>query len=252
MNQILTVGISMERIRTARKRAKRTKIFHRIKYDLGLILLALSIGGLIGPYIPRIRMETYYAYLQSKAYLASQGSSLRSYQPRTAVPVAFNHLVTESGASINPVDTQFGIVIPKIGVNAKILASINPTKPEEYNKAMAEGIAHASTSFLPDEDGTMYLFSHSTNYDWFVKDLNAVFYLLKNLELKDKIVIFYKDKQYIYTITDKRVVSPMAVSYLVPQKGTKKLILQTCWPPGSTTERLLIFADLTNPTIALQ
>lgn len=243
----------MERIRTARKRAKRTKIFHRIKYDLGLILLALSIGGLIGPYIPRIRMETYYAYLQSKAYLASQPARNASASVAGGgSAVIFSPLVTESGSSINPVDTQFGIVIPKIGVNAKILASINPTKPEEYNKAMAEGIAHASTSFLPDEDGTMYLFSHSTNYDWFVKDLNAVFYLLKNLELKDKIVIFYKDKQYIYIITDKRVVSPMAVSYLVPQKGTKKLILQTCWPPGSTTERLLIFADLTNPTIALQ
>ena len=47
-----------------------------------------------------------------------------------------------------------------------------------------------------------------------------------------------------HRITDKRIVSPKDVSYLVPQTGKKSLILQTCWPPGSTTERLLLFADL--------
>ncbi len=97
----------------------------------------------------------------------------------------------------------------------------------------------------------MYLFSHSTNYDWFVKDLNAVFYLLKNLTDGDLIVIYYKGRQYTYKLREKRVVKPTDVSYLIPQKGTRTLILQTCWPPGSTTERLLLFADLVEEQSAI-
>lgn len=214
--------------------------------------IALSLGGLIGPLSPMIRLESQYAFsqgvLKAKLWLAnaSPKNTPQVQNPITpAVAVeAYTPLETPEGSSIDPVDREFGIVIPKIGVNARILASINPTKPEEYTEAMKQGIAHASTSFFPDENGTVYLFSHSTNSDWFVRDLNAIFYLLKNLEPEDKIVIFYKEKQYTYAITDKKIVSPTAVSYLVPQKGAQKLILQTCWPPGSTAERLLIFADL--------
>ncbi len=220
-------------------------------YVVALGCIALSLGGLIGPLSPMLRLEGQFALSQgySKAKMWLDGVSNKPTQVQNPivpeqVQAAFIPLETPDGSSIDPVDREFGIVIPKIGVNARILASINPTKPEEYTEAMKQGIAHASTSFFPDENGTVYLFSHSTNSDWFVRDLNAIFYLLKNLEPEDKIVVFYKEKQYTYTITDKKIVSPSAVSYLVPQKGAQKLILQTCWPPGSTTERLLIFADL--------
>ena len=152
-------------------------------------------------------------------------------------------LENDDGSIITPVDDQFSLIIPKISVNATVLPSVNPADPVEYNKALQKGVAHAVTSFFPDQDGTVYLFSHSTNYDWFVKDLNAVFYLLKNLEIEDKIIVMYKGTPYSYAITDKRIVAPKDISYLVPEAGAKRLILQTCWPPGSTTERLLIFAD---------
>lgn len=235
-----------------RKKAEATAKKEDWSYIVALGCIALSLGGLIGPLSPMLRLEGQFALSQSMAYAKSWLKSISADKaPQVQNPIApvqvlaaSTKLETPDGSSIDPVDTQFGIVIPKIGVNARILASINPTKPEEYTEAMKQGIAHASTSFFPDENGTVYLFSHSTNSDWFVRDLNAIFYLLKNLEPEDKIVLFYKEKQYTYKITDKKIVSPSAVSYLVPQKGMQKLILQTCWPPGSTAERLLIFADL--------
>ena len=125
----------------------------------------------------------------------------------------------------------------KVAAQAAVIPAVNPANPGEYLDALQKGVAHASTSYFPDEDGTVYLFSHSTNYDWFVKDLNAVFYLLKNLQTGDTMVIYYKSKQYIYRLTDKRIVKPTEISYLVPQSGSKRLILQTCWPPRSTAER---------------
>lgn len=218
-----------------------------ISRALGFTLVAISLGGMIGPVTPEIRMESAYLLSQAKAQLSTI-YPLRSTISPTALPasapVVFDPLVTPDGASIDPINTEFSVVIPKIGVNAAVAANVDPANADEYLEALKVGVAHANSSFLPDQDGTTYLFSHSTNFDWFVKDLNAVFYLLKNLEKDDKIVLFYKGKRYTYTLTDKKVVSPKDVSYLVPETGTKKLILQTCWPPGSITQRLLIFADL--------
>jgi len=234
---------------------------------IGIGMLALALGGLTGPLTPRIRMEAKYALLQAQRALPAYGTAAKQIAADTlqrmtsfrlpdatrgqntaaakpATPAAFDPLKTPDGASIDPVNKDFSLIVPKIGINAAVIPAVNPTKPGEYLPALQKGIAHSSLSFFPDEDGTVYLFSHSTNYDWFVGDLNAVFYLLKNLEEKDTIVIYYKGSSYRYQITGKQVVKPTEVSYLAPQTGAKRLILQTCWPPGSITERLLIFADL--------
>lgn len=217
---------------------KRSHLFRLIAFGL----IALSLGGITGPLTPALRLEASY-YIRTLRDTAALAVNPPKPLPKS-VPVVFNPLVTEDGSSIAPVNTDFSIIVPKIGVNAPIIASVDPANPGEYLEALKAGVAHAASSYTPDKGGTTYLFSHSTNYDWFVKDLNAVFYLLKNLGQGDLVVVFYKDTRYTYRLTSKRIVSPRDISYLVPQAGGKRLILQTCWPPGSTTERLLLFADL--------
>ena len=218
---------------------------------VGLGMVALAVGGMVGPLTPRIRLEAQYAWLQAgsavHSYIQTIGTNhapIATKQVPEAKPAVFSPLKTPDGATIDPINKEFSLVVPKIGINAAVIPAVNPNKPGEYLAALQQGVAHSSLSYFPDEDGTVYLFSHSTNSDWFVKDMNAVFYLLKNLEEKDDIVIFYKGSAYTYRITGKQIVKPTDVSYMAPQAGEKKLILQTCWPPGSTTERLLIFADL--------
>ncbi len=215
---------------------------------LALGLIALSLGGIAGPLTPAMRLEAQYAFQQINQLSFARPPLAKL--PKS-VPVVFNPLKTEDGASIDPVNRDFGLIVPKVGINTAVIPAVNPSDPGSYLEALKKGVAHASTSYFPDEDGTVYLFSHSTNYDWFVKDLNAVFYLLKNLTDGDLIVIYYKGRQYTYKLREKRVVKPTDVSYLIPQKGTRTLILQTCWPPGSTTERLLLFADLVEEQSAI-
>lgn len=211
---------------------------------LGFAFIALSLGGILAPFSQQFRMEA--KYLTDKTlYKLYNFTKLQTNKPLpAAAPVIFDPLVTPDGATIDPINTEFSVIIPKVGINAAVIPSVNPASPGEYLKALEKGVAHASTSYFPDENGTVYLFSHSTSYDWFVKDLNAVFYLLKNLEPGDLIVVYYKNVRYTYKLREKQVVKPSAVSYLAPQLGSKNLILQTCWPPGSVAERLLIFADL--------
>jgi len=209
---------------------------------IGFGLIALALGGIVPMIAPAVALESSFYIKQVQQMVKTRKAEEKPLPAST--PVTFNPLLGPDGRTIVPVDTNFGIVIPKIGVNAPVIPGVNPLKEEEYAEALQQGVAHASTSFYPNEDGVVYLFSHSTNYEWFIKDLNAIFYLVKNLEAGDLIVLLYKGNLYTYKLTEKRVVKPSEISYVQPISGDRKLILQTCYPPGSTAERLLIFADL--------
>lgn len=226
---------------SSRRRQKRPSSGALRTFGVGLVVMAA--GGIFSIFLPQFQLEATY-WSKQLATTVSEYTEPAPVELPKAAPVIFNPLVTEDGASISPINTEFSLIVPKIGINATVIPAVNPARPDEYLAALEKGIAHASTSFFPDQEGTVYLFSHSTNYDWFVRDLNAVFYLLKNLTEGDLMVVFYKGQRYTYRLTEKRVVGPNEVSYLVPQTGKKRLILQTCWPPGSTAERLLLFADL--------
>lgn len=148
---------------------------------------------------------------------------------------------------IIPVDTNFSVVIPKIGANEKITANVNPANGGEYLEVLKHTVAHAKGSALPGLSGTTYLFAHSADNFWDVGRYNAVFYLLKDLNVGDDISVFFNNKRYNYVVYDKKIVDPSEVGYLAANIGQgERVILQTCWPPGTTWKRLLIFAKPKN------
>lgn len=233
-----------------------------VSRKLGLILALVAIGGLFAAVWPFVGLELSYAartageYAQEKIAAAISGKNNVALRPGsgqaneqlilpspTPIP-ELNPLVGSDGSPILPANKDFSIVIPSIGVNAPIIPGVNPVETAGYTEALKKGVAHASTSYYPNENGTVYLFSHSTNYEWFVKDLNAVFYLLKNVKPGDYVVVMYLGDRYTYAIRETKVVKRTEVAYLKPQQGIRNLILQTCWPPGTNSKRMLIFADL--------
>lgn len=146
--------------------------------------------------------------------------------------------------AIIPASTEYGIVIEKINANAIVVAQVNPAKEQEYTKALTKGVAEALGSTSPGEAGNLYLFSHSTNAPWNIIRFNAVFYLLKELDSGDRIIIFYKNKRFDYEVFDKHIVSPTDVSYLTNRYNKPVLTLQTCDPPGTLINRLIVRAKL--------
>ena len=143
---------------------------------------------------------------------------------------------------LNPVDPYFSIVIPKIGANAKVVPNVNPANEKEYLEVLKHGVAQAAGTAYPGEDGHIFLFAHSTDYIWNVGTYNAVFYLLYKLEVGDEVDLFYQGKRHIYKVTGKEVINPSQVEYLTRTTNKEFLTLQTCWPPGTTLQRLLVFA----------
>lgn len=152
--------------------------------------------------------------------------------------------VKASENEIVPVSTQFGIVIEKINANAKIIPNVNAADEREYANALQEGVAQALGSTPPGQSGNLYIFSHSVDAPWNIIRFNAIFYLLKELDKGDRVIIFYQNRRYDYIVFDKVIVQPADVSYLTNRYDTPVLTLQTCDPPGTLLNRLIVRARL--------
>ncbi len=157
-------------------------------------------------------------------------------QPEPIVRSKFSYV-------LSPDDNEMELIVPKIAVRTKVLANIDPNKENEYDKILSNKAAHALGSSFPGEKGLIYLFGHSTN-SIFNKDFfNPVFYSVKNLEVGDQIALLYKGKLYVYKVDEKMVVNPDDFTAIKAGQGEEKLVLQTCWPPGTSWKRLLIIAS---------
>jgi len=141
-----------------------------------------------------------------------------------------------------PEDPYFSIIIPKIGANAKIIPNVNAGDKQEYLASLQNGVAHTFGTAFPGEKGHIFLFAHSTDYFWNIGNYNAVFYLLYKLEKNDDINIVYQGKRFLYKVIGTQIVDPSQIEYVARKSNREFLTLQTCWPPGTTLKRLLVYA----------
>lgn len=196
----------------------------------------LPVGEEIRFFIERI---TNKKYLISDVNIDGNGLKESPKDEKTTLVDLFKQNKTEI---IVPEDPSFSVVIPKIGANAKVLPNVNAGNRDEYLQALQKGVAHTLGTAFPGEGGHIFLFAHSTDYFWNVGNYNAVFYLLYKLEKGDEINIIYQGKRYVYKTISTQVVDPSQVEFIRRKSNREFLTLQTCWPPGTTLQRLLLFA----------
>jgi sortase A len=212
-----------------------------LKKRLGFLFLNLSLIALLLVLIPILFAELNF-----------RRQRLTNINSNTEAAIDFGQLLSlEDKGVFTPVDWNFSLIIPKLGINAKVESSVDPTNPKEYDLALKNGVAHAQGTSFPDQPGTIYIFGHSTDYPWNIARYNALLYPLKYIEKEDEIVVIYHQKSYFYQVEEKKIAEANELDYLTSQEGEKKLVLQTCWPPGTTWKRLIVIAipkekDLTN------
>lgn len=156
----------------------------------------------------------------------------------------FAGLLGSKQTTIKPVSTDYGIVIERINANATVVPQIDPANEQEYVRALQNGVAEAKGSTEPGQPGNIFLFSHSVDAPWNVSRYNAIFYLLREMEKGDRIIIFYKGKRYDYIVYEKTIAKPGDVSFLANRYNKPVLTLQTCDPPGTLLNRLIVLAKL--------
>jgi LPXTG-site transpeptidase (sortase) family protein len=136
----------------------------------------------------------------------------------------------------------YGIVIPKLFIDEPVIFNIDPNDEKAYLAALKQGIAQASGTAFPDQPGLGYYFAHSSRPDFHIQ-YNAVFYLLNKLDTKDDIYIWHENKRFHYQVTQKYLTQPNDLSFLHKEYDQETIVLQTCWPPGTSLQRLLVFAS---------
>ena len=213
---------------------------------------ALIIGGVIFAFIsfwPFISQELRYWWDNFRG----QQYVLAGEQAQEQKKSGFADLLpAPPPITVVPASTDFGIVIEKIDVNSPVVADVNSGNYKEYIAALSKGVAHAKGTAYPGSkdksNNNVFLFAHSAINPIEAKKYNSVFYLLRKVEVGDRIVTFYKGRRYDYIVYDKRVVEATDVKYITDVSKEPILTLQTCDPPGSSLRRLIVTAKLSDET----
>ncbi len=169
----------------------------------------------------------------------------------------FNQEISQVSLSVNIAPYDNRVIIPKIGKNIPLVnvehhdAGNSNEWHKIFMKELENGVVKYPGSADPGNIGNSFIFWHSSNYPWAKWDYNDVFALLNKLENGDEIIVYFQQKKYVYVVKDKLVVKPGSVSSLGWDETHKQLTLMTCWPLGTTLNRLLVVTELRDTTETL-
>ena len=219
--------------------------------SIGNFLVLFAIFGVLATFGPALYFEVTFRVMQVRGVHFSitdkhiPVSEAKNIKLSSNPTLSFADILSGPKEQILvPIDPVFNILIPKIGANAKVFPNIDPSDPDSFLPILQKGVAHSVGTFFPGQKGNIYLFAHSTDNFWNVGRYNAVFYLLKDLQKGDDVVVFSQNVRYNYVVTGSKIISPSDISYIANAKtGKELLILQTCWRPGTTWQRLMVFAE---------
>lgn len=231
---------------------------------LGNFLVLFSIYGVFATFGPALSDELKFQIIRARgitfsiaaspknALFANTASSAAALQPQPVVSSPENVgrdlgfadvLAGSKNQELIPKDPLFSILIPKIGASSKVFPNVDPNDPNVFLPILQQGVAHAQGSVFPGHSGNTYLFAHSTDNWWDVGRYNAVFYTLDDLSQNDQITVFFENRRYDYVVSQKIISDPEDTSLITANhNGPQQLVLQTCWPPGTTWKRLYVIA----------
>lgn len=187
--------------------------------------LLIVVGGtlVLYPFIPAIR----FALFKPKPVLPYQtriaglaGHPLQNLQ----LPVIGN----------KPIPAGNRLVIPSIGVDMPILEG--PTE-----KTLDRGgIWHIPNTSDPLHGGNMVLSGHRWQY---LPPSSTTLYLLDKVKNGDPVLVYWRGKEYDYTISGREIVNPNRVDIL-NNTTQPRLTIFTCTPLFSTKQRLVLYGQL--------
>lgn len=206
--------------------------------SFGLLLFFLGFGSTIFSesqyYLDKITNTTYVL------------DNMPSNSPEAKKPDNLLNLLTYGRVvKLKPVSTN-DIIIEKIGVNAPVIKNVSVDDEEKYFEALKMGVAHAKGKPFFGEVGNVYLFAHSSLEFWKLGPYATVFNQIRRLENGDVIHTYASGKRYDYVVFDKYVVKGFDLTPIKENYSTSVLTLQTCDPPGTQLNRLIVKARLIN------
>ena len=209
---------------------------------LGIFLMSSSIASFfffltpfLGAKMARQKARGFKPLIEKKLerVIRIERSSVSALEGKTIEP----------SPSPKPEIKNFYLTIEKIGlIGAQVIPDVDPGNDHEYKHYLKYGLVHAKTTAFPGQGKMVYVFGHSTDYPWNISKINALFYQIEKLENNDQIKIEYNGRHYLYYVFDKKIVVPDQVNLIEKEVDKDILVLQSCYPPGTTWKRVLLFA----------
>ncbi len=128
-----------------------------------------------------------------------------------------------------PVIEMGSIAIPKLGVDMTMYEGIRLT-------TLDYGPGHWPGTALPGQSGNVVVGGHRTSSHRVFRDVDQ-------LEAGDEIIFRDASGEHTYLVNRVEVVEPTAV-WIIDPTETPTATLFACHPPGSTAQRIVVFADL--------
>jgi sortase A len=128
-----------------------------------------------------------------------------------------------------PVIEVGSIAIPKLGVDMTMYEGIRLT-------TLDYGPGHWPGTAMPGEIGNVVVGGHRTSK-------HRIFRNVDQLVPGDEIIFRDDDGEHVYLVNRVEIVEPTAI-WIVDPTETATATLFACHPPGSTAQRIVVFADL--------
>lgn len=138
------------------------------------------------------------------------------------------------------------IRIPSINVNVPLAlsASLNDA---DVIAALKGGVALYPNGVEPGHMGNTFIAAHSTGNPWH-GPYRFAFLDINKVQPGHLVHLDHKGTRYTYRVVSSDIVKPTPDYRVVSDRPIPTVTLMACWPLWSTTNRMLVRAELTNVT----
>ena len=181
--------------------------------------------------------------------LFSRGSSSSSapvapqydYQPEPEPAPEF--LTPDDVPALQYASNQnFAIAMPTLGiVDLTITHPGDPYSDEGLISVLDRGVGHLFS--YPGNGGKIFIYGHSSNWSWDTSGYAKIFRQINRLNVGDLVYVTYENKLHVYQVMEKGSVPAGDLGQFSDNGDGEELLLYTCWPPDSISERYVVRAS---------
>ena len=168
-----------------------------------------------------------------------------TYMP---APAAVRTAVTAAPYSS---EKYFAISVPAISLSD--LTITHPQDPFSKNgilEPLKLGVGHLFG--YPGTGGKIMVYGHSSGYPWDLSQFTKIFRQINRLNPGDRVYVTYAGSLYTYEVTHKQAVDAADTTPFNDNGNGEELILYTCWPPDSISQRYLVHALPVGAAVAVR
>ncbi len=179
---------------------------------LSVIVILLGLYIAVSPFLPEISYR------------------LRDKSADASAPYSGDLAQSVGSNSNSEIPQENRIVIPSIQVNEPIKESSNIGVINDGGTWRRPNVS------TPDQNDNTVIVGHR-----FFKDNISTFYHLDKVKPGHRLAVYWDGKEYLYEVTETKVVDPSAVE-IENRSDEKKLTIYTCTPIWTARERLVVIA----------